>query len=405
MSARAAPVGGKILSPAILVFLGVFAVAMAIILVRFLYGLGATTAMNDGFPWGLWIAFDVVIGTALACGGYAMALVVYVLNKGRYHPLVRPAILTSFLGYSAAGVAVVFDVGRYWLLWKVPSMPWVWNGNSVLLEVALCIMAYIFVLLIELSPALLEKCEGSARPRLASVSRSALRVLDRALPFIIALGFLLPTMHQSSLGSVLIVAGTKIHPLWHTALLPLLFLLTAFSIGYAVVYVESIFSSVSLGRKLETGLLSRLGRFVAGVMLAFVAVRFVGLIAAGRLGLTMTSGWRSAFFWAEILLFLAAAGLFIRQSATASARMQLQAALLGLAGAVLYRMDAYLVAFDPGQGWTYFPSVGEILVSLGLVAGEIVVYVFMVKRFPILAGAPSVNARSEPAHLKEGVVA
>jgi Ni/Fe-hydrogenase subunit HybB-like protein len=403
MRHQAAPVGGKLLSRPLYVILAVFAIALAILAVRFLFGLGATTAMNDGYPWGMWIAFDVVVGTALACGGYAMALVVYVLNRGRYHPLVRPAILTSFLGYTAAGVAVVIDVGRYWLLWKVPTMPWKWNGNSVLLEVALCIMAYIVVLAIELSPALFERWEGSGRPWLASWSRKALRVLDRALPFIIALGFLLPSMHQSSLGSVLIVAGTKIHPLWHTALLPLLFLLTAFSIGYAIVYLESIFSSVVLGRRLETGLLARLGTFVGAVTLAYVAVRFAGLAWAGRLGLTVTSGGYSVFFWAELLLFVASATLFIRQARFASPRMQLQASLLGLAAGVLYRLDAYLVAFDPGQGWTYFPSVGEILVSLGLLAAEVLAYVYMVKRFPILAGAAPV--RPERARLKEGVVA
>jgi Ni/Fe-hydrogenase subunit HybB-like protein len=405
MTARAAPVGGRLLSPAIVVVLGVFAVAAAILLVRFVYGLGAVTAMSDGYPWGLWIAFDVVVGTALACGGYAMALVVYVLNRGRYHPLVRPAILTSFLGYSAAGAGVLFDVGRYWVLWKVPLMPWLWNRSSVLLEVALCIMAYIIVLFVELSPALLERLESGTRPGLASAARSALRALDRALPFVIALGFLLPTMHQSSLGSVLILAGAKIHPLWHTALLPLLFLLTAFSIGFAVVYFESLFSSAVLGRRLEARLLATLGRFVAAVMLAFVAVRLLGLAAAGRLGLAVSAGWYSAFFWAEILLFLAAARLFVRQAATASPRMQMQAALLGLAGGVLYRIDAYLVAYDPGHGWTYFPSVGEILVSAGLVAAEVFVYVLVVKRFPILAGVTSSVREPGPAQPKEGVVA
>jgi Ni/Fe-hydrogenase subunit HybB-like protein len=104
------------------------------------------TAMNDGYPWGLWIAFDVVTGTALACGGYAVALLVYVLNKGKYHPLVRPAVLTSALGYTLAGAGVGLDVGRWWSVWRVPLFFWRWNLNSVLLEVALCIMSYMFVL-------------------------------------------------------------------------------------------------------------------------------------------------------------------------------------------------------------------------------------------------------------------
>jgi Ni/Fe-hydrogenase subunit HybB-like protein len=397
------PVGGRYFTRPILVILGVFLVALAILAVRFVYGLGATTAMNDGYPWGLWIAFDVVIGTAFGCGGYAMALVVYILNKGQYHPLVRPAILTSFLGYAAAAVAVVIDIGRYWLVWKVPGMPWRWNGNSALLEVALCIMAYIIVLFIELSPFLFERFSELGWPRVASFSKKALKVLNRAMPFVIALGFTLPSMHQSSLGSNLLILQSKMHPLWHTPILPLLFLLTAFSIGYAMVYFESIFSSVSLGRKPEAPMLSRLGGFVAGVMVLFVVVRFVGLALQGKLGLTVTSGWYSAFFWAEVLLFLASAALFLRQRATASPRMLLQAGLVGVAAGVLYRLDAYLVAYNPGQNWSYFPSVGEMLVSIGLVAAEIAVYVFVVKQFPILAGV-SGKAR-EPAGLKRGVVA
>src|SRR6185503_16364864 len=127
---------------AYLVLLLVAATAFALIAWRFAAGLGATTAMSDGYPLGLWIVFDVVTGTALACGGYAMALLVYIFNKGKYHPLIRPAILTSALGYSIAGFSVVIDVGRPWLAWKIPIKIWTWNLNSVLLEVAVCIMAY-----------------------------------------------------------------------------------------------------------------------------------------------------------------------------------------------------------------------------------------------------------------------
>src|SRR5512143_909544 len=106
----------------ILLLLG--AVAIALILWRLAVGLGRSTALSDGYPWGIWIAFDVVTGTALACGGYAMALLVYIFNRGQYHPLVRPAILTSALGYTLGGLSVAIDVGRPWFLWKVPTMIW-----------------------------------------------------------------------------------------------------------------------------------------------------------------------------------------------------------------------------------------------------------------------------------------
>src|SRR6476620_9120258 len=203
----AAPVGGRLMTPSIGVLFGIFGLGALLILWRLIAGLGATTALNDGYPLGLWIAFDVVTGTALACGGYAVAILVYILNKGRYHPLVRPALLTSALGYSLAGFSVVIDIGRWWNVWKVPVYFWHWNFNSALLEVALCILAYVVVLWIELSPAFFERWQDSAILPLRRFSRWALPILAKASSFIIALGLLLPTMHQSSLGTLMLLAG------------------------------------------------------------------------------------------------------------------------------------------------------------------------------------------------------
>jgi Ni/Fe-hydrogenase subunit HybB-like protein len=211
-------------------------------------------------------------------------------------------------------------------------------------------------------------------------------------------------MHQSSLGALLLVAGTKVHPLWHTGLLPLLFLLTAFSLGYAVLYFESIFSSMAFRRPLETGMLASLGGVVGTAILAFLALRVGGLLAAGRGGLFLTSGLRSFAFWAELLLLATAATLFLRPSTHARPSSQLQAALLALAGGALYRIDTFLVAFQPGPGWSYFPSLGEIFVTLGLVATETVVYVVMVRRFPILAGVVLTSPPAAPVGIRQGAV-
>ncbi len=372
---------------------------------RFTQGLGAATSMNDGYPWGIWIAFDVVVGTGLASGGYAMALLVYVFNKGKYHPLVRPALVTSFLGYSVAGVAIAFDLGRFWNMWRIPVALGDWNGTSILLEVALCMMAYTAVLFLEISPAILERVAADPNDARAALAKAWLPRVERALPFVIAVGLVLPTMHQSSLGSLLLVAGTKVHGLWHTGLLPLLFLLTAVSMGYAVIYFESIFSSVAFRRPLETRLLSKLGVFVAGVIAAFLVVRFGGLAAAGRLGLLFTSGVQSFFFWVETLLFLAAAWLFLQQGVRAHAPGQLQAALLALFAGATYRIDAFLTGFNPGPNWIYFPSLPELLVTLGLVATETMAYVWIVKKFPILAGVTAPVTRTAPAVVaQQGVV-
>src|SRR5450759_2901868 len=149
---RPQPVGGALFTRPVIMLAAFAAVAGGLIVWRFIVGLGASTALNDGYPWGLWIAFDVVTGTALSCGGYALALLVYILNKGKYHTLIRPALVTSAFGYSIAGISVVIDIGRPWIAWKLPLF-WHWNVNSVLLEVSLCIMSYTVVQWIELSPA------------------------------------------------------------------------------------------------------------------------------------------------------------------------------------------------------------------------------------------------------------
>jgi hypothetical protein len=155
------PVGGPIVTRPFKILAALAAIALALLAWRFVFGLGSVTAMNDGYPWGLWIAFDVVVGTALATGGYAVAILVYVLNKGRYHPLVRSALVTSALGYTLGAIGVVIDLGRFWSVWKVPIYFWNWNLNSILLEVALCISLYVLVLWVEVSPSFLENWKRS----------------------------------------------------------------------------------------------------------------------------------------------------------------------------------------------------------------------------------------------------
>ncbi len=397
MNVRSRPVGGPLLTPVFKIMLVLWAIGTAAGVVRWTQGLGAATALNDAYPWGLWIAFDVVVGTGLASGGYAIALLVFIFNRGKYHPLVRPALLTSALGYSIAGVAVFFDVGRYWNLWKIPVMPWNWNGTSVLLEVALCMMAYVAVLLVELSPALLERWRSGASPGLAAVAEAWLPRLERALPLVIAAGLVLPTMHQSSLGALLLIAPTKVHPLYYTGLMPALYLLTCFGMGYAVIYFESIFSSLAFDRPIERKLLGSLGRVAGATLLAFVAIRFGGLALEGKLPLAFRVDFMNFFFWSETALLVAAAAMFLRREAAGRASLQLQAALLALAGGALYRIDTYLVAFNPGRNWSYFPSLGEIAVTLGLVATESMVYMAAVRRFPILAGVVLPEREEAPA--------
>jgi Ni/Fe-hydrogenase subunit HybB-like protein len=394
MSARPAPLGGRILTVPFFFALGVIGLAVVMMVWRFAAGLGSTTGMNDGYPWGIWIAFDVVTGTALACGGYAVAILCYVLNRGQYHPLVRPAILTSALGYTVAGVGIFIDVGRYWLLYGV-FIPTRWNLNSVLLEVALCITAYIFVLWIELSPAFLEGLTREGDEPWKRLLRRFHDRIDRALLFVLALGLLLPTMHQSSLGSLMIVAETKLHPFWHTPMLPLLFLISCLAMGYAVVMFESLIASLAFKRPSELPMLRQMARVMMGVQVAFLALRFFDLSLSGKLpllGMNEPTGMLAL----ETFLFLAPVLYLFRPHRNYCARhLFLMSLAMVLAGG-LYRFDTFLIAFDPGNGWSYFPSIPEFLMTLGLVASEVAAYIVLVKRFPILIGDTPTGTPREP---------
>ena len=369
---QARPAGGPIVTTYYKILLAFSAVGIVLIIWRFLAGLGATTALSDGYPWGLWIAFDVVTGTAFACGGYAMALVVYIFNKGKYHPLIRPAILTSALGYSIAGFSVIIDIGRPWTAWKLPIFVNRWNLNSALLEVALCIMAYCVVLYIELLPAFLEKFN------------KRIAILDKALIFIVALGMLLPTMHQSSLGTLMLLTGPRLHALWNTPLVPFLFLITAFTMGFAIVVFESTFSSLALGRKVEFRILKPVQKIAAWGSLAFVIIRVGDVIVRGQANLMFVFDTQGTMFWIENILFVIPVLLLL--SGTHNLGMLFRQAIVAAVAGAVYRFDTFLVAFNPGSGWHYFPSVPELFTTLGLVAIEIAIYAAVVKTFPILSG-------------------
>jgi Ni/Fe-hydrogenase subunit HybB-like protein len=385
MNGHAQPVGGRIYTRPFRFLSVLFAIAGALILYRLAAGLGQVTAMNDGYPWGLWIAFDVVTGTALACGGYSVALLVYVLNKGKYHPMIRPAILTSALGYTLAGIGVGLDVGRWWSVWRVPLFFWHWNLNSVLLEVALCIMAYVCVLWIELSPALLEKAQDAPNLSIRRFARRALPLVNKWLLWVIALGILLPTMHQSSLGALMLIAGPRLHPLWNTGWLPLLFLISCIGMGYAMVVFEAVLSSWLFRREPEREMLAGLGRAIIPFAILYLVLRLGDLLVRGQLGALFAFDLYSVMALVELTLTVAA----VLALAGPARRLRLgnlfrAAMLLILAGSV-YRFDTYLVAFRPGAHWSYFPSVGELLVTAGLVSGEIMLYIVIVKLFPIIS--------------------
>lgn len=351
------------------------ALAIVIIVTRFVLGMGSVANLNGGYPWGIWVVYDIVVGTALACGGYALAVTVYIFNRGHYHPLIRPALLTSLLGYGFASIGAFIDMGRWWNFYNL-FLPWQVNPHSVMLEVGLCVSAYIVVLAIEFAPAVLERYQAQALRK----------QLNRVLFFFIALGILLPTMHQSSLGSFLIAMGWKVHPLWQTLeFQPLLAVLSAFTMGFAIVIVEASLSAVGLRRSPETAMLSGLGKIIMGLIAAFLVVRLVALGLAGKLGLIFAFDLGSIMFLLETALFVYPVVVLSSAAQRAKGRSLLFAALSMVLAGALYRFDAYIITFNPGAGYRYFPALPEILVTIGTVAMEIMAFLFIIKQFPVLA--------------------
>lgn len=368
-----APVGGRIVTPIFIILLVIVFVAAIVLTQRFVFGLGSATNLNDGYPWGIWIAIDLIIGTALGCGGLVMALLVYILNKGEYHPMARAGLMTSLFGYSLGAFAVLIDLGRWWQGHNI-LLPWLWNPNSVLLETALCIFAYIIVLTIEFAPAVFERFG----------MKEARRRIHRVMFVFTGLGVLLPMMHQSSMGTVVVLLGYQLSPLWQSHLLTVNFLLTAFTMGFAIVAFESVLSSVAFRRPHEKTLLAKLSGIMAWVMLAFVVVRYADVIRLGALPVAFQPNIQSLSFWFEFLFGVAAVALLLPKSNRLNSRYVFLGATAMLLNGVLYRLNSYLIGYDPGNGWNYFPSVGEILVTMAMFALTIILYLIFVKQLPVL---------------------
>jgi len=373
---NAKPLGGRIFTLPFL-FLGVLAAIGAYYLgIRFVDGMGAVTNLNGGHAWGIWVVYDVVVGTALACGGYALALVIYVFNKGEYHPLMRPAILASLLGYALGGFGAFFDMGKWWQFYNI-LLPWNMNFNSVMLEVGLCVFTYIIILIIEFAPMFLERIGA----------KGLLTVLNKMLFFFIAVGVLLPTMHQSSLGSLLIAMGHKVAPVWQSLhFQPVFAILTALAMGFSIVIFEASFSSIGLDQPDETPLLSKMSKIIVGLLTVYLVIRFGELVMRGKLGYAFAGDFNSLMFILETTLFVIPV-LILSTAQRANPRMLLIAAVSMLFAGSLYRFNAFLITFDPGPGFTYFPSFPEVMVTVGIIAIEIMAYLFLVKTLPVLHDA------------------
>src|SRR5690606_9720406 len=233
-----APVKHRFFTPGVIGLIVIAVNGLIFLMGRFFFGLGAVTYLDNQYPWGLWIGVDVAVGVALAAGGFTTAALGHIMHREEYHAVVRPALLTAMLGYTFVAFGVFVDIGRWYFIWHPLIM---WNGNSALFEVGICVMIYLTVLYIEFLPVVTERFMGKVNLKgflsfLNKPIEKLLFILDKGLSktifIFIILGVVLSTLHQSSLGTLMVIAGEKMHPLWQTPVLPLLFLLSAIAVGF-----------------------------------------------------------------------------------------------------------------------------------------------------------------------------
>lgn len=383
MKVHAEPMKTKLWTPWFKLGVTLIAIGAAVALYRFIFGIGAVTNLSDGTPWGLWIAFDVVIGIALAAGGFTTAALVYIFNRGKYSPLVRPALLTAMLGYGLAGLSIVLDVGRWWQIYN-PILPENWQGNSAMFEVALCVMIYLTILIIEFIPVLTEKWKKNESGFLKKISGFVEPVLNKVVLLFIILGVVVSTLHQSSLGSLMLLAKYKLHPLWFTPWLPLMFLLSAIAVGFPVVVVESNISARSFRLKPENHLFKGLLKFTPWVLGFYLVLRLWDLIYYGKIA--MLFSLMGLLYIVELSLFAIVPLILLNlKSYKDNPVKMMNISILIIAGLMLNRLNTYLIAFKTRPGWgAYFPSLGEILISAMLVSILFVGYKVLANYFPVL---------------------
>ncbi len=393
---QAAPVEEKFLTPGVMVMLALMAIGGAFLVARFLFGIGYVSNLNNQFPWGIWIAVDVASGVALAAGGFTTGLIAYVFNRDQFHAVIRPALLTAMLGYTFVVLGLLVDIGRYW---NITSPIFNHNPNSVLFEVAMCVMIYLHVLYIEFLPVVTERFMGRVNlPGLLSRLNQPLerllafadRVLAKVMFIFIIAGIVLSCLHQSSLGSLMLIAPFKVHPLWYTPILPVLFLLSAFAAGYPMVVFESLIVAKSFGRRPEMEVLTPLAKYMPVLMGLYLAVKLGDMVVRGTYVYLLDGTYQTNAFIVEVLFgVMLPFALLLWPKVRRSPGWLFFASTLFVLGILLNRINVFLVSYTPPYQITaYFPAVGEIFITVGLIAGLMFLYRVFVFIFPVLGAQP-----------------
>lgn len=392
MSYSASPIRATFWTPGVVVLAFLMAAGAVAVVARYVGGIGYVSNLTNARPWGLWIGVDVASGVALAAGGFTTAFLAHILSRHYYAPVVRPALLTAMLGYTFVVLGLLVDIGRSWAIWK----PMVyWNPTSVLFEVAMCVMFYLNVLYLEFVPIVVERFKGRVRlpGPLAALNAPVdglLRLADRILPkimwFFMIAGVVLSCMHQSSLGSLMLIAPTKLHPLWYTPILPLLFLNSAIAVGYPMVVFETTLVTSSLKLDSEMNILTPLTRFTVFLLGFYLVLKIGDMGVRGTYIYLLDGTAQTNAFLVELILGVVVPWvMLVLPKVRQSRRGLFIACCLIVGGVLLNRVNVFVVGYRPPiSEANYAPAFGEILITVGLVAGLMFLYRFLVTYLPVL---------------------
>ena len=380
------PLERRFWTPGVIVLAVLAAAGFMVTAYRLVFGLGAVTNLDNYYPWGIWIAVDVASGVALAAGGFTTAFLAHILNRHKYEPIVRPALLTAMLGYTFVALGVFTDLGRYYHM-PLFFNPHLWQFNSALFEVGLCVMTYLTVLYIEFLPVVTERFMGKVRLRgelavfvkpLEALLRFANRTLDKTVFLFAILGVVLSCMHQSSLGTLLTIAPTKVHPLWWTPILPLLFLTSAVAVGFPMVIFESILAHRSFGMKPEMDVLSSLARLIPWTIGTYLALKIGDMVVRGSYVYLLDFNATSNLFLIELVV-----GVIIPFCMFLNRKVRETPALIF--GVLLNRLNVFITAFHPPYAaHRYVPAFWEVVVTVGYISALMFLYRVCVTVFPVI---------------------
>ncbi len=354
---------------------------------RFACGLGASSNLSNAVPWGLWIGFDDMAGVALASGGFVITAIVYIFHLKRFRPILRSTICTAFLGYCLVPFSLLLDIGLPWNIWH-PMI--YWQYHSILFGVALCVMLVSTILMVGFAITVLE------HPLFAlPLFQKIYRFLNKYFLVCVVLGIIVSTLHQSWLGSLFLILPHRVHPLWYSPIIYVLYFLSAVGLGCSMIIVESTITSFLYGHSIENKLLQDLGRASSVVIFLYAIVRCADLAIRHKLSIAANGTWQSNLFLAEMIVSaILPIAIFNIKGLRSKRRWLFTAAVLVVGGFILNRLCTSFITIYKPEGTSYIPSLIEICTSLGLISAGALVFFYCVEHLNLFEG----KFAHKPAH-------